>query len=362
MNIPFLDLQEINRPYQTAFQSLGEVFQSGWYILGKEGVAFEEEYAAFCQVPYCIGVSNGLDAITLLLQACYFPPETDVLVPSNTYIATILGILRAGCRPVLVEPNPRTFLIEAAAVEAYITPQTKALFFVELYGQTGQLAELKALCRQHGLYFFCDAAQSHGVEYQGRPAASWYDGVAHSFYPTKNLGALGDAGAVTVSDEQLARELRTLRNYGSSQKYVFDHVGLNARLDEIQAAALRIKLPHLPQENARRKEIAQTYLAGIQHPEVLLPQCAQDSVWHLFVVRTTDRRGLQAYLKEKGIGTEIHYPIPPHQQNALASHLSVSYPISELIHREVLSLPLHPRLTDPEIDYLIETLNQWKKN
>lgn len=362
MNIPFLDLKEINQPYQVALQSLGDVIQSGWYILGKEGLSFEQEYAAFCQVPHCIGVSNGLDAITLLLQACHLPPGSEVLVPSNTYIATILGIIRAGCQPVLVEPNLGTFLVETDALAEKLTTKTKALFFVELYGQTGNLAELRDFCRAHGLHFFCDAAQSHGVTFQGKPTTTWFDGVAHSFYPTKNLGALGDAGAITVADADLAKELKTLRNYGSSEKYVFDHVGLNARLDEIQAAVLRYKLPHLPTENARRKYIAQRYVDSITHPDIQLPVCSQDSVWHLFVIRTSDRQDLQAHLTSHGIGSDIHYPIPPHQQKALQNHITGSYPISEQIHREVLSLPLHPRLTDLEIDYILETLHEWKKN
>lgn len=361
MNIPFLDLKEINRPYQDSFQSLHDVIQSGWYILGKEGNAFEKEYAAFCEVPYCLGVSNGLDAITILLQACHFPEGSEILVPSNTYIATILGIIRAGCVPVLVEPNEYTFLIDAEALVEKLTYRTRALFFVELYGQTGDLSELRDFCRANSLYFFCDAAQSHGVMHQGKPTTYWFDGVAHSFYPTKNLGALGDAGAITVGDETLAHEIRTLRNYGSSEKYVFEQVGLNARLDEIQAAVLRLKLPFLHAENTRRKAIAKRYLQEIQHDDILLPRQKFDSVWHLFVIRTSARQELQRYLRENGIGSEIHYPIPPHRQAALANCVSGSYPISERIHQEVLSLPLHPRLEDTQIDSIIQILHTWKK-
>lgn len=362
MNIPFLDLKEINKPYFDAFDSIASVVQSGWYIMGREGIEFEKSYAQYCESAHCIGVSNGLDAITLLLQACHFPAKTEVLVPSNTYIATIIGILRAGCIPVLVEPDERTFLIEAEQIKRKITPQTKALFFVELYGQTGDLSSLRALCLDHQLKFFCDAAQSHGVMFRGKRSASWFDGVAHSFYPTKNLGALGDAGAVTVNDFGLAQEVRTLRNYGSSAKYIFDYVGLNARLDEIQAHILVHKLPFLDQENRRRKAIANRYLSEIKHPDLLLPTTKQDHVWHLFVVQTTDRVALQEYLKQQGIGTEIHYPLPPHRQKALDGLFEEEFPVSEAIHQRVLSIPLHPRLSSDEVDYIIHTLNSWKKN
>lgn len=362
MKIPFLDLKEINKPYFSALESVSTVIQSGWYIMGQEVESFENAYATYCESDYCIGVSNGLDAIILLLEACNFPKGSEILVPSNTYIATILGILRAGHVPVLVEPNEETYLIELANLEEKISKQTKAVFFVELYGQTGNLAPMSEFCRQHNLKFFCDAAQSHGVRYQNQRSTRWYDGVAHSFYPTKNLGALGDAGAVTTQDSDLAQKVRTLRNYGSSQKYVFDSIGLNARLDELQAHILLKKLPFLDQENEIRKEIAKRYLLEIKNPSIILPKLLQDSVWHLFVIRTQDRAGLQQYLLNLGIGTDIHYPIPPHQQKATQSWLSGQYPISEKLHQHVLSIPLHPRLETTQVDYIIDSLNEWKKN
>lgn len=360
--IPFLDLKQVNEPHQTAIQvTIDRVLASGWYILGHEVDAFERQFADYCQSQYCIGVANGLDALTLVLKAWNFPATSEVIVASNAYIASVLSITHAGLTPVFVEPDPQTYLLDPARIESVITSRTKAILPVHLYGRCCDMGPINELAQQYNLKVLEDAAQAHGATYKGKRAGNLGDAAGWSFYPSKNLGALGDAGAITTNDTELATRLRALRNYGSAQKYVNDYLGHNSRLDELQAAILSAKLPLLDQENQRRRELAQLYLTGIRHPDVALPptdQVEQD-VWHLFVIRHPRRDTLRTYLHQKGIGTDVHYPIPPHHQRAYASYAQLSFPISEQLHREVLSLPLNPALTDDQVAYIIEMINQF---
>ena len=358
--IPFLDLKRINAPHQDAIRAAMErVVESGWYILGQEVAAFEQAFAQYCQTRHCIGVANGLEALTLVLQAWNFPPGSEVVVPSNTYIASVLSITQAGLVPVFVEPDPRTYLLDPTRIEVALTPHTKAILPVHLYGRSCDMTAINAIAQQHGLMVVEDAAQAHGSVCDGRRAGNLGHAAGWSFYPSKNLGALGDAGAITTNDDALADRLRALRNYGSARKYVNDYVGYNSRLDELQAAILSAKLPALDAENQRRRALARLYLTGITNPDVVLPPADQvdQNVWHLFVVRHPRREEFRAYLLDKGIATDVHYPIPPHHQRAYAQFAHLSLPISEQLHREVVSLPLNPTLTDEEIAYIIDTIN-----
>ncbi|AQG80344.1 DegT/DnrJ/EryC1/StrS family aminotransferase [Spirosoma montaniterrae] len=358
--ISFLNLREVNKPHQQAIQeTTARVLESGWYILGKEVSAFEKQFAAYCGVGHCIGVANGLEALTLVLKAWAFPAGSEVIVASNAYIASVLSITQSGLNPVFVEPDPQTYLLDPANVEAALTPQTRAILPVHLYGRCCEMEPIRAIAQAHALLVLDDAAQAHGATYKSNRVGGLADATGWSFYPSKNLGALGDAGAITTNNDELAERLRALRNYGSGQKYVNDYIGYNSRLDELQAAILSAKLPHLDAENNRRRALARLYLNGIRHPDISLPpadQIEQDA-WHLFVIRHPRRDQLRAYLHEHGIGTDVHYPIPPHQQRAYAQFASLSLPISEQLHREVVSLPLNPTLTDAEAEFIIETIN-----
>lgn len=354
--IPFLDLKSINQAHKEEFvEALLRVVNSGWWILGRETEAFEDEYARFCGAKHCIGVGNGLEAMHLVLRAWGIGPGDEVLVPSNTYIATWLAVSHTGARPIPVEPDLNTFNIDPMKIEAAITSRTKAIIPVHLYGQAAPMEAIVEISRQNGLKILEDAAQAHGASINGCRVGSLGDAAAFSFYPGKNLGALGDAGAITTSDPDLAMKLRSLRNYGSQQKYHNEIRGYNSRLDEIQSAFLRVKLPQLDSQNKKRSRIASMYLENLQHFKGLgLPKAPLESpshVWHLFVVRHVARDLLQNKLFEKGIGTMVHYPIPPHLQPAYAdSGISLGdLPISEKIHREVLSLPMDPNLSDAEI-------------
>lgn len=351
MTISFLDLKAINLLQQDDIeQALRRVLHSGWYVLGKEVEAFEEAYAAWCGTRHAIGVANGLDAIFLVLKAWGIGPGDEVIVPSNTYIATWLAASHCGATPVPVEPVDGTFNLDPARVEAAITPATRAIVPVHLYGQTVDMDPLMEIARRHHLKVVEDSAQAHGARYKGRRAGTLGDASAFSFYPGKNLGALGDGGAITTNDDELAARLRTLRNYGSQKKYHNDVVGFNSRLDEMQAAVLSAKLPALDGQNEQRRAIAAVYneaLRGI--PGLVLPVVPQwaEPVWHLYVVRHPNRDALAAGLAARGIGTLVHYPVPPHLQPAYAD-LAIAagaLPLSEAIHREVLSLPMGPHLT-----------------
>ncbi|WP_332856265.1 DegT/DnrJ/EryC1/StrS family aminotransferase [Duganella sp. S19_KUP01_CR8] len=351
MSVPFLDLKAINLSQGDELEAaFKRVLHSGWYILGSETGAFEASFATYCKSKHGIGVANGLDAIFMILKAYGIGPGDEVIVPSNTFIATWLAVSDCGATPIPVEPTADGFNIDPARVEAAITPRTKAIMPVHLYGQTADMDPLQALAAKHGLKLIEDAAQAHGALYRGRVAGQLGDAAAFSFYPGKNLGALGDGGAVTTSDDDLADQIRTLRNYGSKVKYYNEVPGYNSRLDELQAALLSVKLPKLDGDNAKRRAIAAIYqreLAGL--PGLALPHVPEwaEPVWHVYVVRHAQRDALAKALAEQGIGTIVHYPVPPHLQPAYA-HLGYQpgdFPLAEAIHKEVLSLPMGPTMT-----------------
>lgn len=359
--IPFLDLKQINSPHQEAIEAaVQRVIRSGWYVLGKELEAFETAFANYCQAPYCVGVANGLDALQLILQAYDFSAESEIIVPANTYIASVLSVSFLGLRPVWVEPDPHTMLLDPALIEAKITDKTKAIMPVHLYGRSCDMDPIKKIAQQYNLKVIIDAAQAHGARYRGDRGQILGDATAFSFYPTKNLGALGDAGAVVTTDAALADKIRHLRNYGSRLKYVNEYRGINSRLDEIQAAVLNTKLPYLDAENDRRRAIARQYLAGIKLPGLTLPAAdtLDDDVWHLFVVRHPEREAFVAHLTAQGIQTNIHYPLPIHKQNAYRAYYHLDLPITEKIHREVVSLPLNTVITDEEVAQIIVAVNR----
>lgn len=365
--IKFLDLRQLNARHQVELeQACSRVVQSGFYIGGPEVTAFEREFAEYCGSKYCIGVANGLDALTLTLRAWLeldqIKPGAEVLVPNNTFIATVLAVTAAGLKPVLVEPNPDTHLLEVAQIEAAITDHTRVIMPVHLYGQLADMPALMKLARQHNLLVLEDAAQAHGARMNGQVAGSFGDAAGFSFYPGKNLGALGDAGAVTTSDNELAQVIRSLGNYGSEEKYHHIHQGVNSRLDPMQAALLRVKLAYLTEDTERRRDIAAQYLSGIINPLLQLPQQGDRvaHVWHLFVVRTQRRQALQAWLRQYGIETHIHYPLAPHQQQAYSALRDLSLPVAEQLQHEVLSLPLNPLLSDAEVQVVINACNAFK--
>ena len=359
--IPFLDLKaphvelrdEINK-------AIARVVDSGWYILGPEVDAFEAEFAPYCQADHAIGLANGLDALHLALRAMDVGPGDEVIVPSNTYIATWLAVTQCGATPVPVEPDDRTCNIDPALIEAAITPRTRVILPVHLYGQPADMDPILAIARKHGLRVLEDAAQAHGARYKGQRIGAHGDAVAWSFYPGKNLGALGDGGAVTTSDAQIADRLRVLRNYGSRVKYVNELQGYNSRLDPLQAAVLRVKLAHLDAWNARRAEVAHAYLHGMAGSDLVLPHVPAwaEPAWHLFVVRHPRRDALQLQLAEAGVGSLIHYPIPPHQQAAYAGAglASDAFPIASRMADEVLSLPMGPHLAAANATRVIDAV------
>lgn len=359
--IPFLNLKAINERFKTEFEeSFQEVLQSGWYLQGEQNKAFEKEFAKYCEAAHCIGCANGLDALRLSIKALGLGMGDAIIVPANTYIASVLAISDNGCTPVLVEPDIETYNINPDLIESHITPHTKAIMVVHLYGQVAQMDKICALAKKYNLKVIEDCAQAHGAVFQGRKVGSFGDISGFSFYPGKNLGALGDGGAVITNDDTLAQKVRALANYGSFVKYENLYKGLNSRLDEIQAAFLKIKLKHLEADNARRKEIATMYLERISNTQIVLPKCKTDSVWHLFVVRCANREKLQAYLTDNGIQTLIHYPIPPHKQEAYKELNHLYFPITEQIHREVLSLPISPVMQDDEVKCVVNAVNAFK--
>ena len=366
--IKFLDLQKVTDLYSAEIhQAVSRVIDSGWYLQGEENKRFEQEYASFIGTKHCVGVANGLDALICILKAYMemgvMHPGDEVIVPANTYIASILAISENGLTPVLVEPDIRTYEIDDRLIEEAITPRTKAVMIVHLYGQCAYTDRIGEICRKHGLKLIEDNAQAHGCRYRdGRRTGSLGDAAGHSFYPGKNLGALGDGGAVTTDDPELARIVRALANYGSSKKYVFDYLGRNSRLDEIHAAVLSVKLKHLDDDNETRRKIARYYQENIVNPAITLPQVPDWNahVFHVFAILCENRDELQAYLKENGVQTIIHYPIPPHKQKCYPDWNDWSFAISEKIHREELSLPMSPVLTLEEARVVVDLLNQWK--
>ena len=363
MTIPFLDLGAAYRELKADIDAaVARVLASGWYVLGPEVEAFEAEWAAYCGASHAVGVANGLDALTLALRALGVGPGDEVIVPSNTYIATWLAVMAAGATPVPVEPDPATYNLDPAGIAAAVTSRTRVLLPVHLYGQPADLEPILALARRHALAVVEDAAQAHGARYRGDRIGCHGDAVCWSFYPGKNLGALGDAGAVTTHRADLADRIRVLRNYGSRVKYVNEVQGVNSRLDPIQAAVLRVKLRHLDTWNARRAEIARSYTQGLQATGMTLPALLPgvESAWHLYVVRTPERDPLQRRLGHAGIGTLIHYPIPPHLQQACAllGYGPGAFPVAETLAREVLSLPMGPHLPLPQAGEVIRSLCQ----
>jgi dTDP-4-amino-4,6-dideoxygalactose transaminase len=357
--IEFLNLQQVNAPHQAAIQAaIARVLESGWYVLGRESEAFEQEFAAYCGAAHCVGVANGLDALHLVLRAWGIGPGDEVIVPSNTFIATWLAVSHTGATPVPVEPDEHTHNMDPQRIEAAITPLTRAIMPVHLYGQPADMDPILAIARKHGLKVVEDAAQAHGARYKGRRTGSLGDAAGFSFYPGKNLGALGDGGAVTTNDADLAARLRKLRNYGSSVKYRHDVAGFNSRLDELQAAVLRAKLPHLDAENAARAERAAQYLQALEGLPLQMPRVLPGAqpVWHLFVVRSLQRDALQAALRERGIGTLVHYPIACHRQGAYAQQRWPRLPLAERLQDQVLSLPMAPYLHAADVQAVAEAL------
>jgi len=366
MNIPFLDLKAINARHAAELKAAAaRVIDSGWYVLGAEVKAFEDEFAAWTGSPHCVGTSDGLSALILAFRGWkelgLLKDGDAVAVPANTYIASILAITENRLRPVLVEPDEETFNLDAAKLAVALTPDVKAVLAVHLYGQLADMPAISKLCRERGLLLLEDAAQSHGAQDEGVKAGAWGDAAAFSFYPGKNLGALGDAGALTCQDSKLAEMVRALRNYGSHVKYQNLVQGPNDRLDELQAALLRVKLPHLDADNARRREIAARYRREITNPAVRLPRVRAGEashVWHLFVVRVADRAAFQQRLLDRGVHTAIHYPIAPHHQQAYAKELShLRLPLTEAMHREVVSLPVSPVMSDEQVAAVIAAVN-----
>lgn len=367
MQVPFLSLKDVTDKYSTEIhEAVNRVVDSGWYLQGKENEQFEKDYSSYIGTKFCVGCANGLDALIWIFRAYIemgvMKKGDEVIVPANTYIATILSITENGLIPVLVEPNINTLEIDDSLIEEKITSKTKAICIVHLYGQCAYTKKIGELCKKYNLKLIEDNAQAHGCTFEGKKTGSIGDAAGHSFYPGKNLGALGDAGAVTTNDEELSKAIRSLANYGSSKKYVFKYQGRNSRLDEIQAAVLDVKLKHLDEDVELRKKVAKKYLEGIKNPKIVLPKIFDwnQHVFHLFPIICENRDELQQFLTNKEIGTNIHYPIPPHKQECYKDWNDLSLPVTEKIHATELSLPMSPTLQDEQVNYVIACLNEWK--
>jgi|SRR5690625_2620041 len=371
--IPFLDLKNINSQYRAELiEACISVIDSGWYIGGDELSSFESKFAQYCGTEYCIGVANGLDALTLTLRAWMelgrLKKGDEVIVPANTYIASVLAVSANGLTPVLVEPDEHSFNLSPNATKKAINSKTKAILPVHLYGQLADMPSLMEIAKEHDLLVLEDSAQAHGASLGAKKAGNWGDASGFSFYPGKNLGALGDAGAITTNDAQLAETLRALRNYGSHEKYKNLFKGVNSRLDEIQAGMLSVKLKYLDVEITQRRKIAAAYNQNIKNPAITLPiqdpsldiENYENHVWHLYVIRTKYREELQKHLEQHGIQTLIHYPIPPHEQRAYAEYNNKVYPIAEVMSQEILSLPISPVMEDAQVDIVIKAINSFK--
>lgn len=363
--IPFNDFHGMHEELRN---EMGEMFQQvydkNWFIQGEQEETFNENFAQYCGAKYCIGVGNGLEALRMILQAYDIGEGDEVIVPSNTFIATALAVTYVGAKLVFVEPDITTYTINPLLIEEKITDKTKAIIAVHLYGQTCDMDSIMEIAKKYNLKVIEDAAQAHGAEYKGKRAGNLGDAAGFSFYPGKNLGALGDAGAITTNDEQLARKVRAIGNYGSEKKYNHIYKGTNSRLDEIQAGFLNVKLNHLDKWNDRRREIANRYLDGIKNPNIVLPTVKEENVpvWHIFAIRSEKREELIKYLTKNNIGTMIHYPIPIHMQKAYEDlgYKQGDYPIAEKISNEQISLPMFYGLKDEEVDHIISCLNAWK--
>lgn len=364
--INYLSLQKItalHEPELTA--TVNQVLRSGWYLQGEHIKLFEKNYAQYIGTKYCVTCGNGLDALCLILRAYIelglLKEGDEVIVPANTYIATILSITENHLTPILIEPDINTLEIDEQLIEQTITPRTRAIMLVHLYGRCAYTTFIGDICKRHNLLLLEDNAQAHGCYFDNKRTGSLGNAAAHSFYPGKNLGALGDAGAVTTNDELLAHTIQSLANYGSTRKYEFTFKGKNSRMDEIHAAVLNVKLPYLDEENKRRKQIAKAYLKGINNPQItLIKDNDRDNVYHIFPILCPSRDRLQQYLKDNGIETMIHYPIPPHQQQTYKEWNERHYPITEFIHQQELSLPCNPAMTDEEVYQIIDSLNMYQ--
>ncbi|MBR4729118.1 MAG: DegT/DnrJ/EryC1/StrS family aminotransferase [Prevotella sp.] len=360
--IAYLPLHQINDLHDVEIrEAISRVLDSGWYLKGEATRRFEEAYAEYIGTRHCIGCGNGLDALTLILRGYIelgvMQEGDEVIVPANTYIASILAITECGFNPVLVEPSLDTLQIDDTLIEQAITPRTRAIMIVHLYGRCAYTSRIGDICQKHHLKLIEDNAQAHGCTFEGRKTGSLGDAAGHSFYPGKNLGALGDAGAVTTNDDELAAVVRALGNYGSHQKYVHDYKGRNSRIDELQAAMLLAKLPHLDAANQRRKEIASLYINKVENPQIRIPQSDRDCVWHIFPIFCEQRDQLQQYLAKNGVETQIHYPIPPHKQRCYKEWSHLSLPITEQIHAQELSIPCHQAMTPAEVTVIVNLLN-----
>lgn len=364
--INYLSLQKITALHESEITTaVNQVLHSGWYLQGEHIALFEKNYAQYIGTKYCVTCGNGLDALCLILRAYIelglLKEGDEVIVPANTYIATILSITENHLIPILVEPDINTLEIDELLIEQAITPRTRAIMLVHLYGRCAYTAFIGNICKRHNLLLLEDNAQAHGCHFGNKRTGSLSHAAAHSFYPGKNLGALGDAGAVTTDNEQLAQTIRSLANYGSTRKYEFTFKGKNSRMDEIHAAVLNVKLPYLDKENQRRKQIAKAYLEGINNPQItLIKDNDRDNVYHIFPILSPSRDRLQNYLKDNGIVTMIHYPIPPHQQEAYKEWSEQHYPITEFIHQQELSLPCNPTMTDEEVYQIIDSINMYQ--
>jgi len=359
--IEYESLGRLNTPFAEEFRAEFQKFlESGWYVLGNGVREFEISYAQYIGTKFAVGVANGLEALVLCLKALNLPPKSDVLVPSNTYIASILAIVQAGFRPVLVEPNLSTYNMDPQCLEAALTTATTAIMVVHLYGKLCEMEPIMAFARAHGLKVIEDCAQAHGAHWQNKKAGAWGDINAHSFYPTKNLGALGDAGGITTDDEVLADRVRTLRNYGSRIKYYNEVVGMNSRLDELQARFLSVKLRHLDRINLRKQQLAEIYHANLpDHFIKPVRQVGYFDVYHIYNIRHPERDRLRSFLSERGVKTEIHYPVAPHRQKAMQGILTGSYPIADEIHQTTLSLPISASHTDQDIHEVVAVLKEF---
>lgn len=360
--IKFLDLEKINNRYREEIDSrIKNILDKGWYLQGEENEIFTQNFANFCGTKFALGVANGLEALNLIIKAYGFGKGDEIIVPANTYIATILAISENGCTPILVEPDIKTYNINPDKIEEKITPKTKAIMVVHLYGQAVQMEKIWEIAKKYNLKIIEDSAQAHGAIYQGKCTGNLGDASGFSFYPGKNLGCMGDGGAVTTNDEELFNKIKAIANYGSDRKYHHIYKGVNSRLDEIQAAVLDVKLKHLDSDNNKRREISKYYRENIKNPKIILPETYDEKshVWHIFAVRTQNRDEFQKYLKNKEIQTIIHYPTPPHKQGAYKEWNDLSFPITEEIHNTILSLPISPVMTDSEVEKVVEVVNEW---
>lgn len=360
--IKFLDLEKINNRFRDEIDlRIKKILDKGWYLQGEENETFSKNFADFCGAKFCLGVANGLDALNLIIKAYGFKNGDEIIVPANTYIASVLAISQNNCTPVLVEPDINSYNINPDLIEEKITDKTKAIMVVHLYGQACQMNKIQEIAKKYNLKVIEDSAQAHGAIFNGKKTGNLADASGFSFYPGKNLGCFGDGGAITTNDEELFKKVKAIANYGSDYKYHHIYKGTNSRLDEIQAAVLDVKLKHLDNDNQKRREISKYYRKNIKNPKIILPKVSDENshVWHVFAVRTQNRDDFQKYLTENEIQTIIHYPTPPHKQGAYKEWNNLSYPITEEIHKTIISLPISPVMTEEEVKRVVEVVNEY---